>query len=119
MVLLGADSIGDAGVVNKVGSVAVANAARAAGIPVLVLADETKILPLGFPQHLGDQRPSREVWHAPAGVRIWNRYFEALPMESVTSVVTETADLTPGDLERYRREIRLPEEVRDWARRRR
>ena len=115
MVLLGADSVGDAGVVNKVGSLAVASAARAAGVPVLVLTDETKILPVGFPQHLGSQRPAREVWQAPAGVRVWNQYFEAVPLDAVTSVVAESATMTPLEVEEYRRRIRLPEEVRAWA----
>lgn len=115
MVLLGADSIGDAGVVNKLGSLAVATAALAAGVPVLVLTDETKILPVGFPQHLGDQRPAREVWRPPAGVRIWNRYFETVPLDAVTSVVTESAGMTPAEVAAHRRGIEVPPELRAWA----
>jgi translation initiation factor eIF-2B subunit delta len=117
MVLLGADSIGDAGVVNKVGTRTVTSEARAAGVPVLVLADDTKFLPPGFPQRLGGPRPSREVWQAPAGVRIWNEYFEAVPLESMTSVVSELATMTPEDVAEYRGRIRVPEEVRAWAER--
>ncbi len=56
-VLLGADSIGDRGVVNKIGSLAAALSAERAGVPVLVAADSSKILPPGFPQHLADDRP--------------------------------------------------------------
>ena len=115
MVLLGADSIGDAGVVNKLGSMAAATAAGRAGVPVLVLADETKILPTGFPQHLGDPRPAREVWRPPAGVRIWNRYFETVPLEAVTWVVTESGAMTPAQVTEYRRTIQVPEELRAWA----
>jgi len=115
MVLLGADSIGDRGVVNKVGSLAAASEGRAAGVPVLVLVDETKILPSGFPQHLGGPRPSREVWQAPAGVRIWNQYFEAVPLDMVSSVVCEYATWTAPEVEAYREGIQVPEEVRAWA----
>lgn len=119
MVLLGADSVGDVGVINKVGSLALASAARAAGVPVLVLTDETKILPPGFPQPLGAQRPSREVWQAPPGVRVWNQYFEALPLDAVSSVVSESATMSPADVEEYRKRMQVPEEVRAWAARHR
>jgi len=118
LVVLGADSIGDAGVVNKLGSLAVATVARAAGIPLLVLTDKTKVLPLGFPQHLGDQRPAREVWRPPAGVRIWNRYFEVVPLDLVTGVVTESGAMTPAEVTAYRCTIGVPPELRAWATRR-
>lgn len=115
MVLLGADSVGDAGVVNKLGSLAVAEAARRAGVPVLVAMDETKILPVGFPQHLGHDRPPEEVLRSIPGVRVWNRYFEAVPLDAVTSLVTESATLTPAELERHRAALAVPDVVRAWA----
>lgn len=118
VVLLGADSVGDLGVVNKLGSVAAAQAARRAGVPVVVATDETKILPPGFPQHLSDDRPPEEVLRPPPGVRVWNRYFEAIPLEDVTSLVTESATMDPGAVERHRKGIRVPDVVQDWARRR-
>jgi ribose 1,5-bisphosphate isomerase len=114
MVLLGADSIGDAGIVNKIGSASLAEPAHRLGVPVHVISDETKILPLGFPQHLRDDRPGEEVWRAPAGVRVWNRYFESLPLEWVTSVVTENATLTVAELEEHRRQIRVPAALANW-----
>jgi translation initiation factor 2B subunit (eIF-2B alpha/beta/delta family) len=115
LVLLGADSIGDLGVVNKIGSLGVALAARRRAIPVHVAADETKILPRGFPQHVVDDRPSEEVWVAPSGVSVWNRYFEVLPLEIVTSVVTDEAIYRPEELERRRAGVELPEEIRAWG----
>lgn len=115
LVLLGADSVGDLGVVNKLGSRAAVEAARRAGVPVMVVTDETKILPAGFPQHLADDRPPEEVLRAPVGVKVWNRYFEAVPLDAVTSLVTEGATLTPADVERYRVGLRVPDEVRAWA----
>jgi len=114
MVLLGADSIGDAGVVNKIGSSALAEPAHRLGVPVHVISDETKILPPGFPQHIRDDRPSEEVWRAPAGVRVWNRYFETIPLDWVTSVVTEAHAFTPSELEEHRRGISIPEALSAW-----
>ncbi len=115
MVLLGADSVGDLGVVNKLGSAAAAHAARRAGVPVMVSTDGSKILPLGFPQHLADDRPGEEVLRAPAGVKVWNRYFEAVPVEDVTWIVTEAGVFGPEELARHRAGLHAPEEVRAWA----
>lgn len=117
-VLLGADSIGDRGVVNKIGSLAAVLAARHAGVPVLFVADGTKILPPGFPQYLADDRPTGQVWHAPSGVRVWNRYFEAVPLEEPDRVVTEDAVLSAAQVDAHRRSLAVPEELRGWAERR-
>lgn len=114
-VLLGADSIGDLGVVNKIGSAGLVDAALRHDVPVMVASDETKILPTGFPQPLADDRPPEEVWAAPAGVRVWNRYFEPVELERVTVVVTESAALTPPEVEELRKGIVLPPGLRAWA----
>jgi len=115
LLLLGADSVGDLGVVNKLGSRGAARAARAAGVPVVVSTDTTKILPPGFPQLLADDRPGAEVMPPRPGVAVWNRYFEAVPLGDVTWVVTEAATLDAEELERFRSGVRIPEEARAWA----
>jgi translation initiation factor 2B subunit (eIF-2B alpha/beta/delta family) len=115
IVLLGADSIGDLGVVNKIGSAGLVDAAIRHGVPVMVVSDETKILPTGFPQHLTDDRPPEEVWRAPAGVSVWNRYFEPFELQLVTMVVTESAALTAPEVEALRKDIVLPPALRAWA----
>lgn len=115
LVLLGADSVGDVGVVNKLGSLPAAHAAHRAGVPVVVVTDETKILPPGFPQNVTDDRPSEEVWRGSGGVTVWNRYFEAVPLDLVTAVVTETGTLAPDELARHRSRISVPEELKAWA----
>jgi len=114
-VIVGADSVGDEGVVNKIGTTALARAAHLAGIPVYVLADETKMLPVGFPQILDDDRSRAEVWDAPSGVDVWNRYFEITGMRSITGVVTETGVLTPAQTLRKRGDLTLPAGLRAWA----
>lgn len=115
-VLLGADSIGDHGVVNKIGSSSLARAAQTDGVPVYVLADRTKLLPRGYPQQIDDDRPSSEVWDdAPDGVRIWNRYFEIVPLELVTAVVCEDGVVPPVAIEELRSRIDLPAGLRAWA----
>lgn len=117
-VLLGADSVGDAGVVNKIGSSSLALAARHAGIPVLVVADSTKILPRRFPQDTRDDRPPGEVWDAPPGVEVWNRYFEASPIAWVSALVTEDATLAPAAVETLRGAMAVPPALQTWLRER-
>ena len=110
LALIGADSVGDAGLVNKIGSALLIIAAREAGVPVHALADTTKLLPVGWPQRLDDDRPGAEVWaDPPPGVRVWNRYFEAVPVEGLRGLVTERGVLDASAISRARRELRVPE----------
>lgn len=114
-VMFGADSIGDRGIVNKIGSAMIAQIACASRVPVYVLADETKILPRGFPQVLEDDRPAHEVWSAPEGVVVWNRYFELTPLEYVTAFVTGGGVLDARALDSMRGKMELPAGLRAWA----
>jgi len=103
LALVGADAIGDAGVVNKIGTHVLALAARAAGVPCYLVADSTKLLPTGVTLPLDDDRPPEEVWpEAPAGVRAWNRYFEATPLALFAGIVLEDGMYASEDVERLR-----------------
>lgn len=115
LVLMGADSVGDGGIVNKIGSAALARLASERDVPVLVATDGTKLLPPGFPQPVDDDRPGEEVWRAPAGVRVWNRYFEIVPTAWVSAVATEHGVREPDEVDRERRRLRVPAELRRWA----
>lgn len=117
IVVLGTDAVGDDGVVNKIGSAALTRAARDAGAGVYVLADQTKLLPRGYPQIIDEPRPDSEVWDdAPAGVTVWNRYFEVVPLERVTGIVTEEGLRSPREVEEVRAGLELPAGLRTWAR---
>jgi ribose 1,5-bisphosphate isomerase len=112
VVLVGADSIGDAGFVNKIGTRALALYADHSGTPLYVLADWTKVLPRGWPQWIDDDRPADEVWQgAPPGIRIRNRYFEATPLTLATGVISGSGLCTPAELEERRAAVHLPPEL--------
>ena len=116
VVLIGADSIGDLGVVNKVGTRAAALLARRAGVPIFVLADTTKLLPAGSAQELDDARPPGEVWpDAPTGVDVWNRYFDATPLSYLEGVVTEDGLRAEADVEALRARLHVPAPLRSAA----
>jgi translation initiation factor eIF-2B subunit delta len=114
-VLLGADSIGDAGVVNKIGSAAAARAGVFHRVPVFVVTDSSKLLPPGFPQCVDDNRPADQIWPDPGPVGVWNRYFEVVPGELITQVVLEDGQLTPLEVDRRRRNLTVPERIAEWA----
>jgi len=91
-VLLGADAILlDHTVVNKVGSLQLALAARRFGKPVTVVAESLKLardphdVTLPTEQNDGD-----EVWRdPPQGVVVSNLYFESVPADMIENIVTE------------------------------
>ncbi|HET6771252.1 MAG TPA: hypothetical protein VFH75_06410 [Actinomycetota bacterium] len=82
-VVVGADAVGPAGVVNKVGTRTLAEEARRHSTPCYSLAGESKLLAVDLP--------------AP-------QPFERTPMDLFTSVITEEGPLTPDEVAR-----RVPE----------
>ena len=66
--VMGADSVGDRGIVNKIGSLGLAREAQEWATPLWVAADRSKWLPPGFPQPVDDDRPGDEVWRGSRGV---------------------------------------------------
>ncbi|MFA1544282.1 S-methyl-5-thioribose-1-phosphate isomerase [Actinomadura monticuli] len=111
--VIGADRIAANGdTANKIGSVGVALACRAAGVPLVVAAPWSTV-DLALPDGDGipiEERPAGEVlsWGgartAPAGVGAYNPAFDVTPARLVTALVTETGVLevsagsTPGRL---------------------
>ena len=97
--LLGADAISENDFVNKVGSYAVALAAKEAGVPVYVAGLTDKFIPeaaRGRPDRLWD--PSEVLEKAHPGVTVENRYFEQVPLALVEGVVTEGGVLAAEDI---------------------
>ena len=95
LVIVGADTITPSSVVNKVGTVMIALAAREHGVPVYAIADTTKFTsnpePASRDPHRGD-----ELWiDPPHGVTVLNRYYEAAPLHLFEKIVTEDGPLDP------------------------
>jgi translation initiation factor 2B subunit (eIF-2B alpha/beta/delta family) len=99
LVLAGADRIGWDGWVNKIGTRGLVEGAAVLGVPVLVLAPTTRLLPEGVEGDPEGQRSGREVWEsAPAGVSLANPTFESLTFAGVERVVCEAGALAPADV---------------------
>jgi hypothetical protein len=99
-VLVGADGVASRFWINKVGTRVLAAAARTANVPVWVACTADKALPAllaeGWASTSADPA---EVWaEAPVSVRVYNRYFEAIPADLASGFLTDVGLLIPDDL---------------------
>jgi methylthioribose-1-phosphate isomerase len=106
---VGADRIAANGdTANKIGTYALALAARAHGVPLYVLAPTSTIDP-ATPDGAAipiEERAPEEVagWRgqrtAPAAVAVWNPAFDVTPAELITGIITDRGVVPPAELAR-------------------
>jgi translation initiation factor 2B subunit (eIF-2B alpha/beta/delta family) len=90
VILVGADHLGAHGLVNKVGTLGIALAAGAAGVPLYTLCGSEKFLPPGYTPQAQACGPDEQVWtEAPPAVTIVNRYFDRTPLTALAGIATE------------------------------
>uniref|UniRef100_A0A8V5H717 Methylthioribose-1-phosphate isomerase n=1 Tax=Melopsittacus undulatus TaxID=13146 RepID=A0A8V5H717_MELUD len=109
-VLVGADRVAANGdTANKIGTLALALAARHNRIPFYVAAPTSSLDPMVPNGSLipMEERPGRELTHlqglclAPPGIDVWNPAFDVTPHDLITGgVVTERGVFPPGDVTR-------------------
>jgi translation initiation factor eIF-2B subunit delta len=108
LAIVGADSVTPASVINKVGTRLVALAARERGRPIYALCDASKLISIS--DAAGERRSDEELWPgAPRDVAVVNRYFEPTPLSYFTAIITEAGLLSPGEVGRLARSIRINE----------
>ena len=90
-ILVGADAIGPELFINKVGTAAICALASSEGVPVYVLAGREKVLSRADIDRLQivSGPPAQVVDPAPPGLRVFNPYFERIPLILATLVVTD------------------------------
>ncbi len=114
VLVVGADAVTAAGVVNKAGTLGLATAARTWGVPCYVLAGSEKFMPATAPGPRQREMPPEEVLpHAPEGLRVVNRYFDTTPLGCVTAVITEEGMLAPEKAVRGLADATLHPRLRD------
>jgi len=94
--IVGGDALCPSGLVNKVGTFALALAANRLGKPFVACLGTEKIIPFDILEHYFKEDPSNLWDHAPLKARVINRIFEFTPLDLITHVVTETG-LTSGE----------------------
>jgi ribose 1,5-bisphosphate isomerase len=93
--IVGADAIGPSSFINKVGTAALCALAGSTGVPVYVLAGREKILDASEFNSLSlKEADAAEVWAGThPGVLVCNSYFEAIPRELVSTMVTDAGPM--------------------------
>ncbi|MFT4051192.1 MAG: S-methyl-5-thioribose-1-phosphate isomerase [Microbacterium sp.] len=100
-VIVGADRIAANGdTANKIGTRALARAARAEGVPFYVAAtlnavdlDTPDGAAIPIEERDGDELRGSGPGAVPAGIRVWNPAFDVAPAEAITGVITEAGVL--------------------------
>lgn len=110
LVIFGADTISPRGLVNKIGTHALALAADAHGVPAYGLAGTEKFLPASLLKRFEiEQQDPREILNEPVHPRlnVINLYFDLTPLDFLAGVVTEHDVLTPAEVEECLRAIEI------------
>ena len=99
--LVGADAVTPGWILNKTGTSMLAAVAAERGVPVYVAATRDKFMDSRAARllRIGEHEPS-VVWDtAPPGVAVRNVWFERVPGDRPTGVITEVGTLSPDMLE--------------------
>ncbi|MFQ5822521.1 MAG: translation initiation factor eIF-2B [bacterium] len=99
IVLLGADSLTENSLVNKIGTKAICLLSREAVIPCYTACESSKFTPQKLSPKKEQPRDPKEVWdHPPSETSIENYYFDEVPLELFTGIITEEGILTPTEI---------------------
>ncbi|MFQ5790601.1 MAG: hypothetical protein ACE5JI_09025, partial [Acidobacteriota bacterium] len=110
LIVVGADAFLPSGVVNKVGTRALALLGQTAGRPLFVVAGQRKVLPARLARFFSlPVRSGAEIARAVPGLAVENPYFDVTPYRLVRGVVTERGLTSPRDLEREMSAIAVSE----------
>jgi translation initiation factor 2B subunit (eIF-2B alpha/beta/delta family) len=96
--IVGADAVAADWFLNKSGTRMLAAAAGQQGVPVYVVATRDKFVGHGVAARLAMREGApAEIWETPPpGVTVRNPYFEPVPLELVTSLITDLGVLGAG-----------------------
>ncbi len=100
LVFLGADSITEHFVYNKIGSELAASTAKRLKIPVYIVTDSWKFdrQSLRHKETEIEERSYKEVWKdKPSSVKVHNPAFERIPKENITGIISELGVLSFSD----------------------
>jgi ribose 1,5-bisphosphate isomerase len=95
LILLGSDAILSSGVINKIGSGAIAELAYLHKKPVYIVADSWKFSPKNVKI---EERNFHEVWkRVPKHIKVRNPAFEKIDKKYITGIISEYGILSFGD----------------------
>jgi len=99
LVLLGADSVSENSLVNKIGTKAICLLSREAMVECYAAAESSKFSPQNLNPKKEQLREPSEVWRdPPSDTSVQNYYFDTVPLELFTGIVSEEGVLTPSEI---------------------
>ena len=107
ILIVGADSISPAGLVNKVGTRSAAMRAKEGGTSVISLCSTINFLPGGYMILEREAREKREVYMGEAGISVTNYYYDLTPLSLLYLIVTEDGKKEKEQILRYCSELEL------------
>lgn len=104
-ILFGVDAVTPLGVMNKIGTMGIANVAKEQGIPVYAAASFHKLCPCSLPISLRDYH---EVWESPPGdIQVKNFYFDITPVSHIDKFLTERGVLDASKINEHLQSIQV------------
>lgn len=98
IVLLGTDSLSQNLLVNKIGTKAICLLAKEAVVPCYAACESSKFIPQQLKPKKEQHRDPNEVWkNPPAETTVENYYFDSVPLDLFTGIITEEGILTPAE----------------------
>jgi translation initiation factor 2B subunit (eIF-2B alpha/beta/delta family) len=102
LILVGADAVSSSGIINKVGTLGLAVAAKQYNKKVYVLCSMDKILPKEYPIIFKYQKNPKEIISKSIkNVTPVNYYFDLTPFEFIKGIITEKGILSPIELQEH------------------
>lgn len=99
LVLVGGDALAPEGLVNKIGTFALALGAREAEVPFVALISTHKFADHFDPAWIPQMEPEELLdGKEPEKVRVCNRYFDLTPLKLLTYIVTEQGIISPEEV---------------------
>jgi translation initiation factor eIF-2B subunit delta len=109
-VIVGADAVTTQGVVNKIGTYALALAARESKVPFYVLAGTEKFLPL--PLRIEEKDPEEVTQETIPNSKVENRYFDCTPLDLITGVVTQEGVISGKEVQKRLKVMEVCKELK-------
>jgi len=108
LVLVGADALSTYGLINKIGTLGLALAAKKFKVDFHTLCDSEKILPAKYTINLKELKDPNEILSKTIdNVTPINYYFDLTSLEYLTGIITERGFMTPNDIKQYVKNMRI------------
>ncbi|MCJ7562624.1 MAG: hypothetical protein MUO84_06405, partial [Thermoplasmata archaeon] len=109
VMLAGSDMVNGDGAIGKIGIAHMGLSSRASGVPLIVLSDSSKFVPAPLVDDL--RKPDELLEPGITSVRVENVYFEEVSHGMISSIFTESRQMTGPEAARIASDVQLDERL--------